>query len=47
MVNSVWFNGFIGKILYVFTKRWAKKFLKDIDYPDIPKLERENLPKTN
>lgn len=47
MVNSVWFNGFIGKILYVFTKRWAKKFLKDIDYPDIPKLERENLPKNN
>jgi len=44
MVNSVWFNGFIGKILFIFTKRWAKKFLKEIDYPNIPTMEREKLP---
>lgn len=43
MVNSVWFNGFIGKILYVFTKRWAKNFLKEIE-AEIPIIEREQLP---
>ena len=44
MVNSVWFNGFIGKILYVFTKRWAKNLLKELEVTDIPKNEREDIP---
>ncbi len=47
MVNSPWFNGFIGKILYVFSKRWAKNLLKELEITDIPKLERENIPSGN
>ena len=40
MVNSVWYNGWIGMILYKFSKRWAKNFLKEIG-EDIPENDRE------
>lgn len=30
MINSVWLTGFIGKILYDFSKDWAKDLLKEI-----------------
>lgn len=46
MVNSIWYNGFIGKILYVFSKRMANNFLKEIGYENIPELDRRKLPKT-
>ena len=46
MVNSIWYNGFIGKILYTFSKRTAYNFLKEIGYENIPELERRKLPKT-
>ena len=46
MVNSIWYNGFIGKILYTFSKRMANNFLKEIGYENIPELERRKLPKT-
>ena len=29
MINSVWLTGFIGKILYDFSKDWAKDLLKE------------------
>jgi hypothetical protein len=40
MINSVWYNGFLGDILYKFSKKWAKDFLKDIG-EEIPNNERE------
>lgn len=40
MVNSVWYNGWIGKILYTISKRWAKNFLQEIG-ETIPENERE------
>lgn len=46
MVNSIWYNGFIGKILYIFSKRMANNFLKEIGYENIPELDRRKLPKT-
>ena len=40
MVNSIWYNGWIGKILYTISKRWAKNFLQEIGEP-IPTNERD------
>lgn len=40
MINSVWYNGFIGDILYKYSKRWAKGFLSEIK-EEIPKNDRE------
>lgn len=40
MVNSWIVNGFLGKILYDFSKRWARDFLKEIGEP-VPKNRRE------
>ena len=39
MINSVWYNGWIGLILYKFTKRWARSFLKEIG-ETIPESDR-------
>jgi hypothetical protein len=40
MINSVWYNGWLGNILYKFSKKWAKDFLTEINEP-IPENERE------
>lgn len=40
MINSVWYTGWLGKILYDFSKRFAKGFLTEIG-ADVPKNERD------
>ena len=39
MINSVWYTGWLGKILYDYSKRFATDFLKEIG-SDIPVNER-------
>lgn len=41
MINSGFLNGFTGKILYDFSKRWAINFLKEAGQP-VPKMEYED-----
>lgn len=40
MINSWVMNGFLGKILYDYSKRWAKDFLTEIG-EEVPKSERD------
>lgn len=40
MINSVWYTGWLGKIMYDFSKRFSKDFLTEIG-SDIPKNERD------
>ena len=42
MISSVYINGALGKILWWFSKHWAKSFLKELGQP-IPKQEFEDL----
>ena len=39
MINSVWYTGWLGKIIYDFSKRFATNFLNEIGEP-LPKSDR-------
>lgn len=39
MINSVWYTGWLGKIIYDFSKRFATGFLNEIGEP-LPKSDR-------
>ena len=40
MINSVWYTGWLGKILYDYSKNFAKSFLTEIG-SDVPKNPRD------